>query len=128
MPGNTRGNRPTLVSLGERYGVYWGTVHRLLHGRSRPEGGGPTGELTPGAAGRTNHVRGEAHRMVKVSDAQVRACRESYWGLPQGQRPSTIALAARWGTDSKTVWNWLHGKSRVAAGGPVGAPAVRTAG
>lgn len=123
-----RGNRPTLVSLGERYGVYWGTVHRLLHGRSRPEAGGPTGELIPGAAGRTNHVRGEAHRMVKVADAQVRALREDYWGLPQGQRPSTIALAARWGTDSKTVWNWLHGKSRVTAGGPVGDPAVRTAG
>ncbi|MEU7489599.1 HNH endonuclease [Streptomyces sp. NPDC042319] len=118
------GSRPTLVSLGRRYGVYWGTVHRLVHGRSRPEAGGPTGMLMPETTGRTNHVRGEAHRMVKVADAQVRVLREDYWELPHDQRPSTIALAAEFGTDSKTVWNWLHGKSRLAAGGPVSEPSA----
>ncbi|MEU3660108.1 MULTISPECIES: hypothetical protein [Streptomyces] len=38
--------------------------------------------------------------------------------MPTKQRPSTVSLAARLGTDSKTVWNWLHGKSRLSAGGP----------
>ena len=116
------GQRPTLKSLAQRYGIDWVTIHRLLHGRSRPDAGGPTSELAPTAVGRTNHARGEAHRMVKVPDAQIRELREQYWGLPGPQRPSTIKLAARLGTDSKSVWNWLHGKSRASAGGPTSEP------
>ncbi|RAS23520.1 hypothetical protein BCL80_1168 [Streptomyces avidinii] len=43
--------------------------------------------------------------------------------MPTKQRPSTVSLATRLGTDSKTVWNCLHGKSRLSAGGPTSAPA-----
>ncbi|WP_319594168.1 HNH endonuclease [Streptomyces sp. ID05-04B] len=112
------GKRPKLEVLAQRHGVYWGTIHRWLRGAGRQEAGGPTGELEPEAEARTNHARGEAHRMVKISDARVRELRETYWNMPTKQRPSTVSLAARLGTDSKTVWNWLHGKSRLSAGGP----------
>jgi hypothetical protein len=116
------GQRPTLKSLGQDYGMYWGTIHRWLNGKGRTDAGGPTGELTPEAAGRANHVRGEAHRMVKIPDTQVRELREQYWSLPRPQRPSTVKLAAQLGTDSKSIWNWLHGKSRASAGGPTSEP------
>jgi hypothetical protein len=65
--------------------------------------------------------------MVKISDSQVRELRQRYWDLPSGQRPSTVSLAAQLRTDSKTVWNWLHGKSRLSAGGPTGESAGSTA-
>ena len=119
-----RGQRPTLASLAQRHHVYWGTIHRWLRGAGRTDVGGPTGEPTDDAQGLTNHVHGEAHRMVKVPDSQVRELREEYWGVPPRQRPSTVSLATRLGTDSKTVWNWLHGKSRASAGGPTGEPGV----
>ncbi|MFE2315400.1 HNH endonuclease [Streptomyces sp. NPDC059441] len=122
-----QGRRPKLEVLAQQYGVYWGTVHRWLRGAGRQEAGGPTGELAPEAVGRTNHARGEAHRMVKISDSQVRELRQRYWDLPSGQRPSTVSLAAQLRTDSKTVWNWLHGKSRLSAGGPTGESAGSTA-
>jgi hypothetical protein len=60
--------------------------------------------------------------MVKISDARVRELRETYWNMPTKRRPSTVSLAARLGTDSKTVWNWLNGKSRLSAGGPTSDP------
>lgn len=99
------------------------TIHRWLRGAGRQEAGGPTGELEPEAEARTNHARCEAHRRVKIPDARVRQLRESYSSMPTKQRPSTVSLATRLGTDSKTVWNWLHGKSRLSAGGPTSAPA-----
>jgi hypothetical protein len=49
----------------------------------------------------------------------IKALREEYAATPVRLRPSTIALAEKYGTDSKTVWNWLHGKARKSAGGPI---------
>ncbi|MFD9458555.1 HNH endonuclease [Streptomyces sp. NPDC059985] len=115
-----QGGRPLLTQLGEQYGIYWGTIHRLLHGKTRKDAGGPMEEPDKASVTRTNHVRGESHRMVRVSDQKVKELREEYWGTPREQRPSTPVLAKRFDTDSKAVWNWLHGKSRRGAGGPTG--------
>ncbi|MCX4430783.1 MULTISPECIES: hypothetical protein [Streptomyces] len=56
--------------------------------------------------------------MVKISDARVRELRERYWSMPMKQRPSAVSLAARLGTDSKTVWNWLQRKVAAFGGWP----------
>lgn len=113
--------KPTLEQLAPRYGLTdWRHVHRLVHGGLRIEAGGPISDPNPDPRHHTQHARGERHPLVRHSDALIKALREEYWGTPACRRPSTIALGERYSTDSKTVWNWLHGKSRKVAGGPIG--------
>jgi hypothetical protein len=110
--------KPTLKQLAARYGLTdWRHVHRLVHGDLRAETGGPTSDPDP--QHRTQHARGERHPLVRHPDAMIKALREEYAATPAHLRPSTIALGEKYGTDSKTVWNWLHGKARKSAGGPI---------
>ncbi len=112
--------KPTLEQLAARYGLAdWRYVHRLVHGDLRTDAGGPTSDPNPDPQHRTQHARGERHPLARHPDAMIRALREEYAATPTHLRPSTIALASRYGTDSKTVWNWLHGKARKSAGGPI---------
>jgi HNH endonuclease len=110
--------KPTLKQLAARYGLTDSRhVHRLVHGDLRVEAGGPVADPDP--QHRTQHARGERHPLVRHSDALIKALREEYAATPEHLRPSTIALGKRYGTDSKTIWNWLHGKARKSAGGPI---------
>lgn len=112
--------KPTLGELADRYGLAdWRYIHRLVHGELRAEAGGPTRDPDPNPEHRTQHARGERHPLVRHPDAMIKALREEYVATPARLRPSTIALGQKYGTDSKTVWNWLHGKSRISAGGPI---------
>lgn len=114
------GKKPTLKQLADRYGLTdWRHVHRLVNGDIRVEAGGPTSDPNPDPQYRTQHPHGERHPLVRHPDAVIKALREEYAATPPNLRPSTIALGERYATDSKTVWNWLHGKSRKAAGGPI---------
>lgn len=112
--------KPTLEQLAVRYGLKdWRHVHRLVHGDLRAEAGGPITDPDPDPDHRTQHARGERHPLVRHPDAVVKALREEYAATPEDLRPSTITLAKKYGTDSKTAWNWLHGKARKSARGPI---------
>ncbi|MFI7629694.1 HNH endonuclease signature motif containing protein [Microbispora rosea] len=113
--------RPKLEELAEKCGVEdWGTVWRWLNGRSRTAAGGPTGELAENLTVKSNHARGDRHALAKVPDTQIRELREKYWNAPSKSRPALSALAIEFNTDTSTVRKWLHGKSRLSAGGPTG--------
>ncbi|WP_432873515.1 hypothetical protein [Microbispora rosea] len=115
------GQRSKIKDLAARYSVDYITLWRWLHGEVRPGAGGPVGEIMQDPTFRTNHSRGEQHSLVTVPDAEVRALREEYWNTPRRNRLSLAKLAAQYKVkDTKTVWNWLHGKHRISAGGPTG--------
>lgn len=65
--------------------------------------------------------RGEDHHMGRrYADALVREIRERYWLAPASERPTMTQLAAEAGTAITVVSNWLRGRARVEAGGPIG--------
>ncbi|MEV0758025.1 HNH endonuclease [Streptosporangium sp. NPDC050280] len=65
---------------------------------------------------------GENHHMGRKSpDLMIRTIREQYWTVPKEKRSSLTEIAAKSGVSINTVSNWLTGKTRLAAGGPIGA-------
>lgn len=62
------------------------------------------------------HV-GATHPRAKLDDAAVRAVREA---VASGQ--NSHAVAESFGVSQATVMSWAHGRTRVAAGGPVSEP------